>query len=265
MNRQIRHCLLPLCAVLFFSPLVSYAQSAGEAGWPARQKTWLSMIDEKSMAYNRDGYTAYTKKDYETAVTAFENAIKKDSNNCFAHFNLACVLSLLYGQGKRGQDAIDKIVLHLTKAATLDSHWLERIFVDTDFNPIRKKGIRTSASIPGPVDSRLIYVFSQDGRAGFEQTYDDLVGGPVEDKPAQPAQVPSGPALDGRYTVLADRVLVVIPGLTSTLDWFSGMAAYGEETAEGESYAGSPGTDFAWYKATLDSRGNVKDISVFGQ
>jgi hypothetical protein len=266
MDRQRRHYMLPLCIVLSFSPIFSHAQSAGEAGWPERQKTWLGMIDEKSMAYNRDGYTAYTKKDYEAAVTAFESAIKKDPDNCFAHYNLACTLSLLYGQGKRGMDVMDKIVQHLTKAGKLDSHWLERIFVDTDFNPLRKKGIKTSDSIPGPVDSRLTFEFSQDGKTGCMRSYDDLVGGPIEGETAQPAQKPPAPTLDGRYIILGDRVLVIIPGLDSTLAFFSGMGPmYGEENPPVETYAGSPGMDFTWFSAVLNSNGNVKEISVFGR
>lgn len=265
MDRRNRYCLFALCAALFLSPFISHTQGRSEAEWPERQKIWMSMIDAKSMAYNREGYAAYAKKDYDTAVSAFENSIKRDPGNCFAHYNLACVLSLLYGQGRRGQDAMGKIVLHLTKAATLDSHWLERVFVDADFNPIRKKGVKTSASMPGPVDSRLTYVFSKDGRAGCARSYDDLVGGPIEHEPAQAAQPPSEPDWDGRYIILGDRVLVVIPGLSSELSWFSGMGQfYEEETAEKENYAGSPGIDFAWYRAVLDSEGNVQEITIFG-
>ena len=262
MDRQRRHFLLPLCAILFCIPLFSYALSEdGEAGWPGRQKLWLEMIDSKSMAYNRDGYAAYTKKDYEAAASAFEAAIKRDYDNCFAHYNLACVLSILYAKGMRGQDAVDKIVLHLVKAAELDGHWLERIFVDADFNPLRKKSVETGFSIPGPVDSWLNYSFFPNGTVGIGRSYDDLRG-PIEgEEETEPApQEPPRFALEGRYCILANRVLVVMPGMDSFVEQFQNGMGYDEETAEEESYAGSPGTDFGWFFAALDSRGNVEEI-----
>jgi hypothetical protein len=229
---------LPQIVALFFLiPLFSHAQGEGAADWPARQTLWLQIIDAQSMQLNRDGYTAYSKKDYETAVSKFEAAIKKDYANCFAHYNLACTLSLLYGQGRWGADAIDKIVQHLTKAAELDSHWLERIFVDTDFDPIRKKNVYSGFSEMGPVDSNIDFAFRPDGSvppSRSETTWD----------------------LEGRYVILANRVLVVIPGMR---EYFSRLTGMGAE----DIYAGSPGTDFGWFFASLDSRGNATEISGY--
>ena len=261
MDRQRTYRLFTLCAILCFIPIFSYALGQdGEAGWPSRQKLWLGVIDEKSMAYNRDGYAAYTKKNYEAAASAFESAIKRDYDNCFAHYNLACVLSLLYGKSMRGEDAIDKIVLHLSKAAELDSHWLERIFVDSDFNPIRKKAVKAGFSIPGPVDSRFNYSFFPDGTVGVGRSFDDLRGPMEGEEAAEPApQEPPKFALVGRYCILENRVLAVIPGLDSYNDQYPGMG-YEEETAEKENHAGSPGMDFTWLFAALDSKGNVQEI-----
>ena len=45
--------------------------------------------------------------------------------------------------------------------------------------------------------------------------------------------------------------------------FFSGMGPlYAEETKPENMYAGSPGVDFAWYTAVLDSMGNVKEINL---
>jgi hypothetical protein len=260
-----KRCLgLLLCTLVFLFPIVSRAQLDGEAGWPERQKLWLSRIDAQSMAFNRDGFAAYSKKDYEAAAASFEKAIKRDYRNCFAQYNLACTLSLLYGQGKRGDEVFDKIVQHLTEAIGMDSHWLERVFVDTDFNPIRRKAVQTGLSIPGPVDSRLDYVFFRDGRADVKFGYDDLVGGP--DPGGAPAvkqkQTPQ-PEPTGRYVVLGTSVLVVIPGLDSTLGFITGGMQFGSDAPEKEPFAGSPGADYQWLNAKLDSNGNVVEIFYF--
>ena len=76
------------------------------------------------MELNRQGYIAYTRKEYADATELFDKAIRADEVNCFAHFNKACTLSLMYGRGERDFEILEEIIRHLALAAALDYHSL---------------------------------------------------------------------------------------------------------------------------------------------
>ena len=118
-------------------PFSLRAENGPGHSWPERQEIWLGIISKSSMRFNREGYAAYTRKDYATAVALFAKAIQADESNCFAHFNQACTLSLMYGRGERAADVFTEIYWHLSHAIALDSHWLEKTFSDSDLHPVR--------------------------------------------------------------------------------------------------------------------------------
>ncbi|MBN1523236.1 MAG: hypothetical protein JW904_02030 [Spirochaetales bacterium] len=91
----------------------------------------------------KKGFEYYQQKDYLTASIAFKQAIVYDSLNFLPHYNLACMLTLLY-QEKQRVDT-EEIYEELRICLGLDPVYAEaeknflakRLPVDTDLKSIQ--------------------------------------------------------------------------------------------------------------------------------
>jgi tetratricopeptide (TPR) repeat protein len=203
------------------------AQAMARDGFARRQNAYLAKIAPESREANRLGFLAYQKKDYETAVGRFGRAIELDKTNMFAHFNLACTLSLALGGDP---EALKNIRLHLAAAATLDVHWIYKAFLDADLNPVRGRLMEFDIYYPCPGDCcpDQSYFLHPDGTVEYSTSLPDLSGLPH----ASPA-----PHIQARgwYMLIGDCFLVYVPGRAGVLARYSTYAAMyddGEETRD---------------------------------
>jgi hypothetical protein len=133
----------------------------------------LTVDMENSQSLNSAGYGLYEKKDYAGAVRFFREAAYVDISNVYAHYNLACSLSLLrdsiwadpkkemsydmgiftdhyaavyqlyepddtyYDQPKSDEICRQEIFDHLALACLLDGRYLEKAFADQDLAGLR--------------------------------------------------------------------------------------------------------------------------------
>jgi hypothetical protein len=255
---RLKSLLLLLQIVLIFSlQYVAWSEGVEGQPWSERQAIWLSMIGEKSMAFNRDGYEAYSRKNYGAAVEAFGKAIQENFKNCFAHFNTACTLSLMYGSGEKDAAVYGQIYLHLVYAVGMETHYLEKSFTDTDLDPIRKEPPSGEQTVLLAYDKSpdLIFDFYGNGEIYMFAT---------ESNASKPAQVSRDTADSitgrwGRFTILGNNVLTFIPGMEDYLIE-KYPEVYGDPPYIVEQYAGSPGKDYRWFYAELDESDAVIGI-----
>jgi hypothetical protein len=224
---QLNKIGLLLCAFLILAPAAlssqarlypRLAQEMKNDGFSGRQNGYLSGIKKESMEQNRQGYAAYEKKDYPRAILLFEKALVLDDTNMFARFNLACTLSLLYGQsGLNGmpypsKEKLDEAIYqHLVKAADQDGHWIYKAFTDSDLDAVRDNLLAFTIYRPCPGDAcpDQYYFLKPNGTAGYAAEYPDLSG--MGDRPTPQ------PAAQGWYTLIGDYVFVFIPGIREVI------------------------------------------------
>ncbi len=223
-----KNSLLPLCmALLILAPAASYAQAkqyppvAGlmaRDGFTRRQNGHIAKINKESMEANRLGFLAYQKKDYAKAIGHFNEAIAIDQTNMFAHFNLACSLSLANG-GNGDPETLRLIRSHLAAAAALDEHWIYKAFLDTDLNAVRDRLIDFTIYFPCPGDCcpDQTYYLHTDGRAEYATAYPDLSGLGNAPKPDIEAT--------GWYMIIGDRFLIYITGRNAVLAQYPSNAS----------------------------------------
>ena len=85
---------------------------------------------------NTAGYRLYARKSFAAAADLFRLAVRADASYYFPHWNLACVLALLAGQGRTVDP--QEIVYHIQYAFLLDPATARRkLAADTDLDPVR--------------------------------------------------------------------------------------------------------------------------------
>ena len=248
-------------AVFLFLPTNLRAENGMIPSWPQRQKIWLGLISKQSMELNRQGYAAYTRKEYGVAAAMFEKAIQVDPINCFAYFNQACTLSLMYGQGDGREGVVGEIVRHLVTAVDLDSHWADKAITDTDLDPIRRQPVESSLDFycPGDACPDLHFEFYSNGTMLFFHKFPEISGRPGAEKKAVASARKRGSP--GRFTILGNSALGYIPGMTRDLERTYFGASLPWRIGTKSMHAGSPGHDVLWSGVVLDSAGNVTGIS----
>ncbi len=105
-----------------------------------RKDLWLPLLDEAdrekdAKELERLGFALHGKGDFEAAARYFGAASEKDPGFAKAHFNLACALSRLRGEGKSVD--IDQIIGALHRAWAINPLYAENIRKDGDLAPIR--------------------------------------------------------------------------------------------------------------------------------
>lgn len=206
--------------IAFSTPLFAQASRYPDAaralagdGFARRQKRYISRISRESMDANKLGFQAYQQKDYKVAIGQFDRAIELDKNNMFAHFNLACTLSLAYGASGSGDAQILGLIrTHLAAAADLDVHWAYKTFIDPDLDPVRGRLVKYNIYFPCPGDACLdqYYYLNANGTAEYATDYPDLSGIPNNNPdPSTQAR--------GWYCVIGDCFLIFIPGRNAIL------------------------------------------------
>ena len=99
----------------------------------------------QALSLNKKGLDVYKKGRITAAADLFRDAILADSTYMYSHYNLACMLSLLKGQGKKVDD--DELYDELDIALGMDSvspetekNWVvSRLQTDTDLDPVRNE------------------------------------------------------------------------------------------------------------------------------
>ncbi|MCP4121333.1 MAG: hypothetical protein GY751_06230, partial [Bacteroidetes bacterium] len=85
--------------------------------------------------FNETGMKYYKQKEYPKAEDLFRCAVKEDSDNARAYYNLACLLSLQY-EGENGS-RIREIVSSLKKAIELNKKYIKAAVKEKDFNQVK--------------------------------------------------------------------------------------------------------------------------------
>jgi hypothetical protein len=174
----------------------------------------LAGIKKESMEYNKQGYFAYEKRDWDKALRQFNKAIEIDDKNSFAHYNYACTLSLKYGSSA-GSKALDEIVAHLETAAELDVYWCIKIFDDTDFDAIRKmNSLHNEHGIGGDCAMETYVSYNDDGSVNINYGWDNSGMGPAGPE-VQPREQPVIPKKEiyyrGFYCIIGNSIIAFFP------------------------------------------------------
>jgi tetratricopeptide (TPR) repeat protein len=90
----------------------------------------ITLNPERADFYNGLGLAYYRKKSYPEALKSFGTAIEVDPNDATAHYNEACVLSLM--------GRVDEAVTSLSEALTLDPRLTQTARSDQDFENIKR-------------------------------------------------------------------------------------------------------------------------------
>jgi hypothetical protein len=112
-----------------------YDISAGEINLLGEKYKNIPVNSNSAASLNTFGYRLYERKAYTDAATAFRRAIQLDPTYVFPHYNLACMLALSAGGGKRIDPG--ELIYHLQYAALLDVKYREKPGTDTDLDPVR--------------------------------------------------------------------------------------------------------------------------------
>ncbi len=99
------------------------------------EKYDLSSYDTTPLELNNAGFLIYKENEYYDAAVLFKAAATKDNSLEVAHYNLACMLSLLEAPGVLS--FTDDIFIHLSISLDLYPERIDKILVDSDLNSIR--------------------------------------------------------------------------------------------------------------------------------
>ncbi len=100
----------------------------------------ISLQAEKIDELNAKGLYHLNKGNYEKSLEAFQKVLQLDPNNSFAHYNLACSLSILLEKNYcENIDKIPEIYKHIQKAVKLKPSYKKKMLKDPDFTPLQKE------------------------------------------------------------------------------------------------------------------------------
>jgi len=166
------------------------------------QGRYESYVDSESRSLNIEGYRAYSIGNYSEAEELLEEAVLLDNTNDLAHFNLACVKSLLTGQD--GEDRSEEILMHLKEAWEIDEYWLCKTFLDSDLNAVRELA-KDEEFIEYNTDDSIgtkIYNFDSNGTFSICRIFKN---------PCSFLTSKSKEFKYGYYTRICDKILIYIP------------------------------------------------------
>jgi hypothetical protein len=115
--------------------IVSASDTVSTSAEQILKKHGLYRENPSSQDYNTAGYRLYLKKEFGDAKSLFYRAVEIDSNHVLAHYNLACVLALEYGQSKE-ISLLTELFHHLYISISLDSRRRVRALKDHDFDSV---------------------------------------------------------------------------------------------------------------------------------
>lgn len=104
-------------------------------GLPGLGEPGLGDNASDAKTLNGYGFNQYQKKDYANALVLFRAAASADSRMVVAHFNIACVLSLM--GAKPGSDTFEELLYHLHRSVELDPTRVSKISTDGDLAGVR--------------------------------------------------------------------------------------------------------------------------------
>ncbi len=111
-----------------------------------------------SKEFNKTGYQFYKSHNYQKAIKFFKCAVNIDSENHYAHYNLACSLAILYKTNQKIN--IQNIINHLTKAKNSHPRYHTKIPTDKNLNALRDnpefKNLITTLNAPKKTIQELI-------------------------------------------------------------------------------------------------------------
>jgi hypothetical protein len=173
---------------------------------------------DTSAYYNQKGLDQYRKGNIRNASAYFFYAVKKNPSDKFAHYNFACMLSLLR-KGKSVCDTmyVDRIEAHLETSISLDAERREKMIRDKDLLNVREYPFFTRLTLdpskpilkllcdtetwygpkPGVFPSSPEIKFSEDGR--FRIRYFNAAG--ERDPGFMPWE-------KGRFTIQGNTILL---------------------------------------------------------
>ncbi len=123
--------------VLFFA-VISISSAQEELFDSCRsiiEKNGLTAERWDAATLNKLGYILYTREQYEDAAELFRGAVALDDAFVLPHYNLACMLSLQYGQGKEIE--MWELFTALNKSILMDPSRKDKIKTDSDLDAIR--------------------------------------------------------------------------------------------------------------------------------
>jgi hypothetical protein len=108
-----------------------------------KEKTFKDVLSEYSISIddssvsdlNSAGFDLYEQGKDEDALILFRHSIEIDDTFAYGHYNIACMMSLLYGEGENIN--LSDLYYYLERSIELDSTRLEKARADSDFNSVR--------------------------------------------------------------------------------------------------------------------------------
>ncbi len=182
----------------------------------------LSFEQQESRKQNILGFKKYKQKDYSAARDYFRKAVKLDPEYSTAHYNLACMNSLInefcdYDDGEA--------LKSLKRAIELDGHYAEKAISDSDLRNVSStfvfrrltKQIRSDGdAVRYLTESGKIKKCHSPGSYSICTVYRFVAGGKVEVEENGP---PSGEKMEvktekkkGTFRVERNRLILIIEG-----------------------------------------------------
>lgn len=135
MKKKLVTLFSVLCvAVLPFSACVKKKNLEQRCKQYASERGYSKQLT--APAYNSLGLRFYEQKEYKKAADLFRCSIQLNNSYQVTHYNLACMLSLQYGQGDKTVKR--ELFRHLAVAVKLDPVYFQKIKTDSDFDPVRE-------------------------------------------------------------------------------------------------------------------------------
>jgi len=134
------------------------------------RERYRESVSPESQSKNGEGYIAYSEGDYSKAERLWEEALSLDGNNHFAHYNLACVKSLLTAQD--GGVRKEEILYHLEKAWNGEIYWFYKSLFDSDLEGQRQLLLDEECDYysPGDFGFDVHYEYLADGTFSITRT-----------------------------------------------------------------------------------------------
>ncbi len=88
----------------------------------------ITVNRRSSESLNSAGFAAYEKKEYVDAVRFFREAMFYNATNRYAHYNLACCLSLLLSQNGDNENAIKTYNLYPSNSASVQTMLYDELY-----------------------------------------------------------------------------------------------------------------------------------------
>lgn len=99
-----------------------------------------SLFGQAAAGWNKKGIDALKKKDYDKAISSFENTLKASPKDAYANYNIACAYALKIKEDNcLILEYEEKILNHLKKATAGDKSYQAKMQKDKDFDTVKSK------------------------------------------------------------------------------------------------------------------------------